>query len=195
MPYTVLFFMHLPFVLTLEILLLALTIFVVVIPLVMGSWDKVSNQGVFRYLMTLPQDRYCYMNAEQCVNVFQVTYITPVVCICIEAAMIVSSASPTSPTIRPCLSPPAHALCPLIQVIVSFIVDRASREAFKNKKIIQFLAEQKERSLETQKEDQEELLYTIFPKVVSGPATERAARSATCLFSPKSDASPKFSMS
>ena len=45
MPYTVLFFMHLPFVLTLEILLLALTMFVVVIPLVMGIVGQGLESG------------------------------------------------------------------------------------------------------------------------------------------------------
>ena len=58
----------------------------------------------------------------------------------------------------------ALALC---IIIVSFFVERSNRKAFVNKKIIDVFTKQREESLLQQKKEQEDLVYSIFPKPIA----------------------------
>ena len=112
----------------------------VILPIHSGAWETLSRESVKVYLKTLDESKYCNINAEQCISIFQFSWTVPFVLGC---------------------------LLFLVIVIVSFIVDRGNRRSFVNKKIIMALTEQRERSLQQQKEEQENLLYTIFPKVIA----------------------------
>ena len=52
-------------------------------------------------------------------------------------------------------------------VVVSVIVDISNRQSFINKKIIEALTKQREQHLLQQKEDQENLIHSIFPPMVA----------------------------
>ena len=67
------------------------------------------------------------------------------------------------------LSFPGVSLCALALciIIVSFFVERSNRKAFVNKKIIDVFTKQREESLLQQKIEQEDLVYSIFPKPIA----------------------------
>mmetsp|Transcript_1362 Transcript_1362/g.2337 ORF Transcript_1362/g.2337 Transcript_1362/m.2337 type:complete len:365 (-) Transcript_1362:124-1218(-) len=67
------------------------------------------------------------------------------------------------------LSFPGVSLCALALciIIVSFFVERSNRKAFVNKKIIDVFTKQREESLLQQKKEQEDLVYSIFPKPIA----------------------------
>ena len=52
-------------------------------------------------------------------------------------------------------------------VVVSVIVDISNRQSFINKKIIEALTKQREQHLLQQKEDQENLIHSIFTPMVA----------------------------
>ena len=52
-------------------------------------------------------------------------------------------------------------------MITSYFAQRSNRKAFINKKLVQVLAKQREESLMTQKEEQEALIHSIFPRAIA----------------------------
>jgi len=64
---------------------------------------------------------------------------------------------------------PTLLLCVLVVclVVVSVIVDISNRQSFINKKIIEALTKQREKTLLQQKEDHENLIHSIFPPAVA----------------------------
>merc|ERR1711907_626159 len=70
---------------------------------------------------------------------------------------------------------PIILLCVLVVclVVVSVIVDISNRQSFINKKIIEALTKQREGTLLQQKEDHENLIHSIFPPAVTKDLTRR----------------------
>lgn len=155
--YLVIFFMNLPFLLTLEIITFALTALLIVVPLMEGAWAKLTPASVQRYLMNLPPEEFCYSNPD-CILVYAYIYIAPVAIICVLAFAI---------------------------VMVSFFVERSNRAAFVNKKRVQVLTDQKEKLHEKKQEEHRNLIYSIFPKVVAKDliAQQNSGRAANFDFS------------
>jgi len=145
-PYISTFFMQLPLLLVVEIVGLACVVLIGVIPATTGAWSKMSRENIFQHLLTLDPNSFCYGN-DQCVSIYQVTYLTPVVIACMIGFII---------------------------ILVGLISEKAARDAFKSKKIIQALTRQKELSLVKQRDDQEELIYSIFPKMIARDLINRA---------------------
>ena len=148
-----LFFMNLPFAQTLEIIALAFTTFMVVIPLVEGGWSYSTDVGLYTdeqiadyYLVFRKGWQHICTSASTfdksfCLFFFRLTnYAYPVILVCIMTLAI---------------------------VIVSFFESRSNRKAFVNKKIIEAFTKQKEASLMKQNEEYESLVYSIFPKPVA----------------------------
>ena len=56
------------------------------------------------------------------------------------------------------------AICILF---VGFVTDRSNRRAFLNKKMLQVVCQQREESLEKEKQEQDALIHSIFPKAIA----------------------------
>ena len=148
-----LFFMNLPFAQTLEIIALAFTTFMVVIPFVEGGWSYSTDVGLYTdeqiedyYLVFRKGWQHICTSASTfdksyCLFYFRLTnYAYAIILVCIMTLAI---------------------------VIVSFFESRSNRKAFVNKKIIEAFTKQKEESLMKQNEEYESLVYSIFPKPVA----------------------------
>lgn len=147
-PFIIFFFKSMPFAHTVEIISLAILVFIVIVPLISGYYDmeeRVANYISRRY--DLANARVCVEHYNLCAYDLTITLIWPICVICILALQI---------------------------CIVSYFVDRANRKAFVNKRIVTVQQEklnksnkQKENLLRKQKKDQEDLIYSIFPKVIA----------------------------
>ncbi|UPQ96967.1 guanylate cyclase [Chloropicon primus] len=137
-PLISILFMGLPPALTLEIMTLFVSIFIVLVPLVNpygDLWDVLQQANDER-----TDEFTCYVSTTYCKKLFEVIAVSPLLIVCIIVVCI---------------------------LIVSFILDYSNRRAFINKKIIQALNKQKEQALVKQKEDQEKLINSIFPPVIA----------------------------
>ncbi len=148
-----LFFMNLPFAQTLEIIALAFTTFMIIIPLDKDAWltysdEKVKETFLRRGVECEPEPSGTWINICEFTYRWEY-YAIPAITICIVSVAI---------------------------VIVSFFVSKSIREAFVNKKIIQAFTKQKEESLMKQKEEYESLIYSIFPKPVARDLIQKTQR-------------------
>jgi class 3 adenylate cyclase len=137
--YLVTFFMNLPFLVTLEIISLALATLLIIVPFVEGAWTKLTRESIERYLMSLPRGEFCSSNPD-CTLVYAYIYLAPIAIICVVAFAI---------------------------VMVAFFVERSNRAAFVSKKRVQVLTDLREKLHEKQQEEHRNLIYSIFPKVVA----------------------------
>ena len=145
-----LFFMNIPAAQTLEIIALAFTTFMIIIPLDKDAWKIYSDQKVDDLFARRGIE--CDDDPSDLVDVCNLAimweyYVTPTITICVVSVAI---------------------------VIVSFFVSKSNREAFFNKKIIQAFTKQKEESLMKQKEEYESLVCSIFPKPVARDLIKKA---------------------
>ena len=147
-----LFFMNIPAAQTLEIIALAFTTFMIIIPLDKDAWKIYSDQKVDDLFARRGIE--CDDDPSDLVDVCNLAimweyYVTPTITICVVSVAI---------------------------VIVSFFVSKSNRNAFFNKKIIQAFTKQKEESLMKQKEEYESLIYSIFPKPVARDLIQKTQR-------------------
>ena len=148
-----LFFMNIPAAQTLEIIALAFTTFMIIIPLDKDAWltysdEKVKETFLRRGVECEPEPSGTWINICEFTYRWEY-YAIPAITICIVSVAI---------------------------VIVSFFVSKSIREAFVNKKIIQAFTKQKEESLMKQKEEYESLIYSIFPKPVARDLIQKTQR-------------------
>jgi len=147
-PFVIFFFKSLPFGQTLEIISLALTVFLVIVPIVSGYYDiEPTIQAYIARRADLLSTRFCERNSELCNFDFTVTLVWPILVIVIIGFQI---------------------------IIVSFFVDRSNRLAFVNRKVITVQQKKlnqssklREQFLLRQKQDQEDLIFSVFPKIVA----------------------------
>lgn len=147
-PFVIFFFKSLPFGQTLEVISLALAVFLVIVPIASGYYEVEStiNDYISRRADLLAT-RICENKQELCLFDFTVTLVWPILVIVIIGFQI---------------------------IIVSFFVDRSNRTAFVNRKVIEVQQRKlnhssklREQFLLRQKQDQEDLIFSVFPKIVA----------------------------
>jgi len=142
-PFIVLFFINIPVLQVLEILFGILIAFFIAIPLTFGLWKDLSLESVALQISKNPElSDFCeiFVSQESCASSYRFSYLLPVV---------------------------VTLATGIVLAIVSYFVDQSNRAAFVNKKVITVLAKQREATLLKQKEDQETLIFSIFPKQVA----------------------------
>lgn len=150
-PLVSIVFMGLPFLLTVEIVLVFTVVFLVVVPLANQSdsgvhydaWSKFGDASISEnYKDWDYADNLCTSldSDGMCVFVNRTAAIQPLLVLC---AVLVFS------------------------LFVSYFLGVTSRQMFMNKQIIEALRMQKERILVKQKEGQEYLIHSIFPPVIA----------------------------
>ena len=136
-PFIPLLFVGLPFPTTAEIVLLVVVLIAVFLP-----WDNYSPQAIDEYLERVSPDieSACAQPDQGCYSYYQALFTVPIVLIGVMVLTIVAA---------------------------SWFMDRAIRKAFINKKLVQVLTKQREDALVKQKEESDNLIHSIFPKVVA----------------------------
>jgi len=155
-PFVIFFFKSMPFAQTLEIITLAILTFIVIVPLASGYFGSDRVGEYIERRKDLSNARVCKEFYNLCAFDFTISLVWPV---CVIVLMGVQ-------------------IC-----IVSFFVDRTNRRAFVNKRLVEVQQiklnhsnKQKERMLKRQKKDQEDLIYSIFPKVIAKDLIAKQAR-------------------
>jgi hypothetical protein len=154
-PFVIFFFKSLPFGQTLEIISLALTVFLVIVPIVSGYYEIDSTiQEYIARRADLLSTRLCDRNMELCQFDFTVTLVWPIMVIVIIGFQI---------------------------IIVSFFVDRSNRLAFVNKQIIIFqeteAEQQDEGKFSTEAEARPRRSHLLgIPKDCGGGSDQQAVR-------------------
>jgi len=129
-PLASLFFISLPALVMLELMIVFVLVFLVIVPLcnpVGNLWNLIGETST-----------------EKGASFGRINYLAPLI-------------------------QPALLLCVLVVcvVVVSVIVDITNRQGFINKKIIEALTRQREKTLLQQKEEHENLIHSIFPPMVA----------------------------
>ena len=147
--YMALFFMNIPAVQTIEIITLAMTTFMIIIPFANGNWSSGTAAGIYtdEQITKYLSDKFGFECVSSLRPINPCTfdfrwnhYALPGITICVMSIAI---------------------------NIVSRIIGRSNRRSFVNQKIIEAFTKQKEKSLMKQKKESEALLYSIFPKPVA----------------------------
>ncbi|WZN62484.1 guanylate cyclase [Chloropicon roscoffensis] len=156
-PLASLFFISLPALVMFELMIVFVLVFLVIVPLCNPSgnlWNLIgeaSNSSINQIQDNAPE-------------------VPAYVSEAIEAGLV---SPPTEEEIRRMMScymtAPIILLCVLVVcvVVVSVIVDISNRQNFINKKIIEALTRQREKTLLQQKEEHENLIHSIFPPAVA----------------------------
>jgi len=181
MPLISVIFMGLPFILTFEIMFFTALAFLVLVPLFNDSgssmWIRFNDTSVYEYFMSANFIMQNYFaDADQSLyDIFNGT--VPIM----ESIQDLASTLNTvcnNPAVgkdycidmaRYLMLSPFIYLCVVVFaiVVVGYFVESSNRIAFVNKKIIQELTQQRELQLLKQKEEQENLIHSIFPPVVA----------------------------
>merc|ERR1719235_2816360 len=148
-PLASLFFITLPPLVMLELMIVFVSVFLVIVPLcnpagnlwnlmtdavTSGLAENHSRDGISAHPELFPT------HDEDVVSRYEYAFIMPTLLLCVLVV---------------CL------------VVVSVIVDISNRQSFINKKIIEALTKQREGTLLQQKEDHENLIHSIFPPMVA----------------------------
>ena len=153
-PFLGLFMMNLPLALTLEIIVAALVVFLLIIPFLgeYNYWNDFEEDYIENYATTSPGLEFLLsVDHDKSVKFFQFAALMPLFLITIMALFIMVS---------------------------SFFTDRGFRRAFANKKIIALLSKMREKNLTKQKEDHEMLVNSIFPRAIATNLMKRQATRA-----------------
>ena len=134
--------MTLPLASTLEIMTLYVAIYIVLLPTINGGWTEFSNSNMATLYASNPDTSgQCGPgNTELCDILYLPLYLLPVLLAC---------------------------TLPYICVIASYHMDRSNRSTFIQKKLVQLLTLQREQDLLRQKKESDNLLYSMFPKVIA----------------------------
>merc|ERR1712048_795333 len=148
-PLASLFFITLPPLVMLELMIIFVSVFLVIVPLcnpagnlwnlmteavTSGLAENHSRDDISAHPELFPT------HDEDVVSRYKYHFIMPIILLCVLVV---------------CL------------VVVSVIVDISNRQSFINKKIIEALTKQREGTLLQQKEDHENLIHSIFPPAVA----------------------------
>merc|ERR1719387_2271418 len=148
-PLASLFFITLPPLVMLELMIVFVSVFLVIVPLcnpagnlwnlmteavTSGLAENHSRDDISAHPELFPT------HDEDVVSRYEYAFIMPIILLCVLVV---------------CL------------VVVSVIVDISNRQSFINKKIIEALTKQREGTLLQQKEDHENLIHSIFPPAVA----------------------------
>merc|ERR1711934_671902 len=157
-PLASLFFITLPPLVMLELMIVFVSVFLVIVPLcnpagnlwnlmteavTSGLAENHSRDDISAHPELFPT------HDEDVVSRYKYYFIMPIILLCVLVV---------------CL------------VVVSVIVDISNRQSFINKKIIEALTKQREETLLQQKEDHENLIHSIFPPVVAKDLIRRQSR-------------------
>merc|ERR1711907_369346 len=155
-PLASLFFISLPALVMFELMIVFVLVFLVIVPLCNPSgnlWNLIGETTNSEILQGNNQasDQPAYVSEA------------------IEAGLL--NPKPDEENLRYTLSitVPIILLCVLVVcvLVVSVIVDISNRQSFINKRIIDALTKQREKTLLKQKEDHENLIHSIFPPAVA----------------------------
>merc|ERR1711970_739278 len=143
-PLASLFFITLPPLVMLELMTVFVLAFLVIVPLCNPAgnlWNLIEDSADAVTDAVIPQDASGTPYTRENMNEkYTQTYYIPIVMLCVLIVCV---------------------------EVVSVIVDISNRQSFINKKIIEALTKQREQHLLQQKEDQENLIHSIFPPMVA----------------------------
>lgn len=143
-PFMSLLFMNLPVSITVEIVSIAMLVYLVIIPVVKGDWSQLSPEYIRNHISEVTYLRkVCFASPSN----YEACYESAVVRLSLAVIIIIIIA--------------------LNIVIVSFFVDRSNRKAYLNKTVV---AIQKQKLIKGTKDKEHllmDLIFSIFPKPIA----------------------------
>lgn len=143
-PFMSLLFMNLPVSITVEIVSIAMLVYLVIIPVVKGDWSQLSPEYIRNHISEVTYLRnVCFASPSN----YEACYESAVVRLSLAVIIIIIIA--------------------LNIVIVSFFVDRSNRKAYLNKRVV---AIQKQKLIKGTKDKEHllmDLIFSIFPKPIA----------------------------
>ncbi|WZN65072.1 guanylate cyclase [Chloropicon roscoffensis] len=142
LPYLTLFAWSLPFAMTVEILFMAAIAFFVIVPCLFQGYDDFSIQKIQQTFPYAIEDECNQSEAylDACTMYFTVIYLTPIL---LGLGMMIGIGAS------------------------SWYGDQQSRASWINRKVVQALTQQREQALVQDKEEQKQLIHSIFPPAIA----------------------------